>query len=1058
MMCQQNCGRTVSAALRALPGAVDAAAVFCESRAWVTLEQPSDSSNTHRAAAVAAAVAAVEAVGFDAEEWTTATSRHVYHLQIDDMMCQRNCGATVAQALAAVPGVREARAVFSEARAWAEVDDRQGDDDDRAAALVEAVQDVGFDAVLLDDLEAYRATLGLDHAAAIPDTSRQDDTVALVDAPPEETTADTLRLSIEGMSCAVCTGRVETALSAVPGVASVEVILATSRALVQVDPDMVEVDTRNVVADACVAAVVRAGYTCRLLQTTNLRESASLMEGARTRERQEWRRLFLGSLVVLIPLAILHYSGSMQDNESMSPHHGRMWLVFGLASAVQYYTGYRFYVAAYKGWTNGRVLGMDFLIVMGTTASYVYSVVILLLHSLTSYESELQPTFLTGVMLLTFVTMGKYLEAIAKGKTCSAIKSLMEMQPENALRVTGMPHVVTAAMDLAALSTEEVPSADIVPGDYLKVLPGSRLPADGILVALSSSTQNQSLESVQAFIDESSFSGEPFPVSKKEGDEVYGGTVNQSSVLLVRVTACGKDTVLSKIVQLVEDAQRSKAPIQLYADRLASVFAPIVLCISAVTLVAWLILSDEETMDERIFVSLMSAISVIVVACPCALGLACPTAVVVASGVGARHGLLIKGGEVLENMQSIDTVVFDKTGTITSGKPSLKTSQILLEANDPVLQNLPSGVTASNALLWLASVTELNSEHPIAKAIVKAGKAVWGEDIVRSQEGVAVESFRAEPGFGVECSLSSPSWGTRLIRVGNRTWAKEPMEKSSLFVDDTEGDKEVEAMRLKGEIAFYVSVVGAGDQRRRVAGVIGVNDPIKPEARSTVMALQRMGIDVWMCTGDAQRTAFAVCEQLGISPDHCRAEVTPAGKGELVKQLQGDVIFGRSSLRKVAMVADGVNDSVALAQADVGCALGAGTAVAVEAADVVLVRSDLHDVVVALHLSSVVFRRIMLNFGCAMVYNICALPFAAGLFSPFTDFRLPPEAAGLMMALSSVSVVTSSLLLKTYKKPTIFEDGKLSSSRSWQRSLGIPSVVSPKYAGLPMEPLDIDLV
>ena len=447
---------------------------------------------------------------------------------------------------------------------------------------------------------------------------------------------------------------------------------------------------------------------------------------------------------------------------------------------------------------------------------------------------------------------------------------------------------------------------------------------------------------------------------------------------------------------------------------------------------------------------------------------ATPCAVLVGTGVAAGHGLLIKGGDVLEKMQSINTVIFDKTGTITSGDAKLSSVETFLEKDDAILQNLPTDVNFDNFVLWLACVAEVNSEHPIGQAIVEAGKDIWGDDIPRSKHGVSLKEFRAEPGNGVECVLESAEWGSYGIRVGQREWAKASLDESVLVKsDDMTGDNEVDAMRRHGEIAVYISLwdCRVPAQRRVMVGALSVNDPIKPEAPSTVRALQQMGIDVWMCTGDSSVTALAVAAKVGISNENVFAGVSPTGKGEMVTELQQEMLvhqrtffFRKPSKRTVAMVADGVNDAVALAKADVGFAIGAGTEVAVEAADVVLVKSNLHDVVVALHLSSVVFRRILLNLCCAMVYNVCALPFAAGLFTPFTDFRLPPAAAGFMMAISSVSVVTSSLLLRTYKKPFVSEDGKLSKvyreARTPLRDLLLPQ----KYSGLPTSAGEMELV
>lgn len=407
----------------------------------------------------------------------------------------------------------------------------------------------------------------------------------------------------------------ESALQAVPGVQSVAVALSTNRAAVAFDQSVVNAEF---LADECQRAVEQAGYHCSvILQSSTLRENAQQMEMSRAKEQGECRTLFLSSFVALMPVSFLHYSHQMDGMWAM-------FVVFLISTAVQFGVGRRFYLAAWKGWVNGRTLGMDFLIVLGTTASYAYSVIIFFLHLLlANFEGELRPTFMTGVMLLTFVSMGKYLEAIAKGNTCSAIKSLMEMQPASASRIITNAEngPITADVDISSLQTEQVMSSEIVTGDHVKVLPGERLPADGILVALSSPGLHKKLDDLQAFVDESSFSGEPFPVSKTTDDQVFGGTVNQSTVLVVKVTASGSDSLLSKIVRLVEDAQRHKAPIQLYADRVAAVFAPIVLCISAFTFVFWLVMAQEESAEEDIFIALMSAISVVVVACPCALGL-----------------------------------------------------------------------------------------------------------------------------------------------------------------------------------------------------------------------------------------------------------------------------------------------------------------------------------------------------------------------------------------------------------------------------------------------------
>ena len=692
-----------------------------------------------------------------------------------------------------------------------------------------------------------------------------------------------------------------------------------------------------------------------------------------------------------------------------------------------------------------------------------------------SADMDLDPTFATGPMLFTFVSLGKFLEAYAKGKTASALQTLMELQPQLALRVTnteqlrevttgtndkknpipGSLSIPEKPIDIASLQTEEVSASNVRAGDYLYVLPGARIPADGELVATSDNT-------AQAYVDESALSGEPFPVAKGIGGLVFGATVNQLSTLVIRVTASGNSTVLAKIVHLMETAQSQKAPIQAQADKIACVFAPVVLCLSAATLIGWLVFFHGP---DKVFLAIMSSISVIVAACPCALGLATPTAVMVGTGVGATHGLLIKGGAVLESAHCVDTVVLDKTGTITSGKAVVQEATDLVTDDDDhsadkqqlLLRNKPSTVPKGQLSLWLAACAEKQSEHPLGKAIVNAARNSWGGDVTCSSEGVEVAEFQLTPGAGVECLVRKPMWGDWRVRVGSREWTTEGQDET----ERTEADEAVQRMRRQGMVAVYVSVAinhdllssssplsGSPENVWSVVGVIGVADPIQPEAKSTVEALHKMGVDVWMCTGDDEVTALAVAHKVGIDEANVCAGVKPAGKADLVTRLQKRERQQSSQRRDkrdrhhqrgmVAMVGDGINDAVALARADVGIAIGAGTEVAVEAADMVLVRSSLHDVVVALHLSRVVFRRIRWNFVWAMGYNLLALPFAAGVFYPWIQWRLPPEFAGLMMAFSSVSVVTSSLLLRTYNRPTVLEDGRLSKN-AWFSGMGRPA-------------------
>jgi len=425
----------------------------------------------------------------------------------------------------------------------------------------------------------------------------------------------------------------------------------------------------------------------------------------------------------------------------------------------------------------------------------------------------------------------------------------------------------------------------------------------------------------------------------------------------------------------------------------------------------------------------MSAISVIVVACPCALGLATPTAVMVGTGVGAVNGLLIKGGAVLEEAYGVDTVIFDKTGTLTYGQAKLGERIEFLDNSkdyDPLLTNLPKQIEKYNIALWLAACVEIgNPDHPLACAIVNAAKGIFGTDFTCSKDGVTVKKFKVVPGCGVEAVVSRKGWGKWRVRVGKKTFVDSQARES--------GDREADYLRRRGHIAVYVGVLSKNSTATRIIGVMGIEDSIKPVAHSTVTALNHMGIDVWMCTGDHEVTAKAVARNIGINEENICANVLPESKADLVTRLQKQkrkkrhgFFFNRNEDGgRVAFVGDGINDSIAMARANVGIAIGTGTEVAIEAADIVLMGSNLHDVVVALHLSRVVFNRIKMNLFWAMGYNIFAIPFAAGLFYPIMKCRVPPAFAGFMMAFSSVSVVTSSLLLRIYMKPIVLDDGSI---------------------------------
>ncbi|MHA2027796.1 MAG: copper-translocating P-type ATPase, partial [Candidatus Kariarchaeaceae archaeon] len=574
-----------------------------------------------------------------------------------------------------------------------------------------------------------------------------------------------------------------------------------------------------------------------------------------------------------------------------------------------------------------------------------------------------------SALLITFIILGKYLEANAKGKTSEAIKKLMSLQSKSAI-------LIETDENGNVVNEEEISNDLIQKGDLLKVYPGEKIPTDGLITYGSSA------------IDESMVTGESLPVNKSNGDEVIGATVNQQGVLHVKATKVGSETALSQIIKLVEEAQTSKAPIQGMADKISAVFVPIVVIIAIVDFFIWYALFSFDVVPHSwlpagttsFLFSFLLAISVLVIACPCALGLATPTAVMVGTGLGAEQNILIKGGEPLETAHKVDAIILDKTGTITHGKPNLT-------------DIIPFNGFQRNEMLRLAASAESGSEHPLGKSIVNGAKEELG-DLENPN------NFKAIAGKGIEAEINE-----KIVLVGSRGLLTSHSVVLNEGVEET-----MQALENDGKTAMLVSI------DNQLAGVIAVADTVKPESITAIKAMQSMGLDVWMVTGDNERTANAIAREVGIN--HVFAEVLPEDKAKKVKTLQEED-------KVVAMVGDGINDSPALAQADVGIAIGAGTDVAIETADMVLMRSDLRDVVTAIDLSKTTFNRIKLNFVWAFGYNSAGIPLAAGLFIPIIraafgyTFMLPPAVAGLAMALSSVSVVTSSLLLKKYKKPDL---------------------------------------
>ncbi len=734
-------------------------------------------------------------------------------------------------------------------------------------------------------------------------------------------------LGIKGMTCASCAGIIEDALKEVEGVITASVNLATEKAFVTYDPSVATLAAMK-------AAIVDAGY--------EVIES----EGTESVEREEAHRkqlyLLVFSLVLSVPIMLLMIGFDFFGLAGTLGIEGwEGYLLFALATPVQFIAGYQFYVGTYYALRNRRA-NMDTLIALGSSAAYFYSVVVVFLPELIPFHHHTY--FDTSAMIISLILFGKYLEAKAKGRTSQAIRALIGLQARTARVLQNGEEV-------------EVPVEMIKVDDLILVRPGEKIATDGEVTDGGSA------------VDESMITGESIPVEKSKGSMVIGGSINKNGVLTVRATRIGKDTALAQIIRLVEDAQASKAPIQRYADNVSAWFVPVVIAIALASFLVWYLIAYDTFVggEEGFVFSLIIFISVLVISCPCALGLATPTAIMVGSGKGAENGILIKSAEALETAGKVQTVVLDKTGTITKGEPE-------------VTAVVEAGMPAKEVMRYAASA-ERGSEHPLAEAIVR--KAQDGGIPISDAEG-----FQAIPGKGVKATVEGHD-----VLIGNR----QLLSGNGIPIDPVEND--LKRMEEEGRTAMLVSVDG------RMAGIIGVADVVKETSKEAIAELKRMGIEVIMLTGDNPRTAKVIASQVGI--ENYIAEVLPENKAKEVARIQG---LGR----KVAMVGDGVNDAPALAQADVGIAIGSGTDVAMETGDIVLIRSDLTDVVAAIQLSKRTMTKIRQNLFWALGYNSAGIPIAAGVLYPFFHILLNPIVAAAAMALSSVSVVSNAALLKRY--------------------------------------------
>ncbi|BAY99285.1 cation-transporting ATPase [Tolypothrix tenuis PCC 7101] len=765
-------------------------------------------------------------------------------------------------------------------------------------------------------------------------------------------------LKLRGMSCASCARSVEDAIRSVPGVNECSVNFGAEQATVDYDPKRTDLQAIQDAVDA-------AGYSAFPLQEQNL------MAGEDDEEKQHrlqesrdlQRKVILGGIIsaVLVIGSLPMMTGLNLPLIPTWLHNP--WLQLLLTTPVQFWCGYSFYVNSWKA-LKRHAATMDTLIALGTSAAYFYSLFATLVPSFFIAQGLRADVYYeTAAIVITLILLGRLFENRAKGQTSEAIRKLIGLQAKTARLIRHGREV-------------DVPIEQVQIGDVVLVRPGEKIPVDGEVVDGTST------------VDEAMVTGESVPVKKQPGDEVIGATINKTGSFKFRATRVGADTVLAQIVQLVQQAQGSKAPIQRLADQVTGWFVPAVIAIAILTFIIWYNIMGNVTL------ALMTTVGVLIIACPCALGLATPTSVMVGTGKGAENGILIKGAESLELAHQIQTIVLDKTGTITQGKPTV---------TDFVTVN---GTANGNEmqLIQLAASVERYSEHPLAEAVVRYAETQEMQLIA------SVQDFAAIAGSGVQGRVAN-----RLVQIGTQRW----MAELSINTQALQPDKE--RLEYLGKTAVWLAVDG------EIKGVMGIADAIKPTSPQAVRALQKLGLEVVMLTGDNQRTAESIAREVGIT--RVLAEVRPDQKAAVIKSLQAEKQRSRGageqrSRRKtqhsiVAMVGDGINDAPALAQADVGIAIGTGTDVAIAASDITLISGDLQAIVTAIQLSRATIRNIRQNLFFAFIYNVAGIPIAAGILFPFFGWLLNPIIAGAAMAFSSVSVVTNALRLRNFQPKTL---------------------------------------
>ncbi|MEM4260139.1 MAG: heavy metal translocating P-type ATPase [Candidatus Woesearchaeota archaeon] len=748
-------------------------------------------------------------------------------------------------------------------------------------------------------------------------------------------------LNITGMHCASCATLIERDLKKKEGVSNVTVNLLTNRATVQIDESKIK-------EQDLIEAVKSRGYGATVCSVTRPEQNMIHYNISHTEQKginhsdnpvfnnieiKKYKKKFLLSLVFAIPIFLIGMIFMWIGIEIPYTEY----LLWFLATPVQFIIGWEFYKGALYGLKN-LTANMDTLIAVGTTTAYFFSIYSII------FNPKLGQYFEISTILITLVIFGKYLEALAKGKAGEAIKKLMQLSPKTANVIRNDKEII--------LSVDEA-----LVGDIIVVKPGEKIPVDGVVIEGNSS------------VDESMITGESMPVEKKKGSNVFAATINKLGSLKFKATKIGENTTLSHIIKLVEEAQGRKAPIQRFADKISAVFVPIVILIAIATFIVWYFF-----LKQSFSFAMITGVAVLVIACPCALGLATPTAIMVGTGKGAKNGILIKGGDVLETAHKINYVIFDKTGTITKGIPQLT-------------DIVPINNMSNDKLLSIAASIEKSSEHPLAEAILR--KANETNTVLKK-----VTNFKTIPGYGISAKVENKQYYFGNIKL---------MEKNKIKTKNV--INQIKQFEDQGKTVMVLS------NNKEIIGIIAVADTIRESAVEAVKKLQEMKVHVYLITGDNERTAGAIAKQLGINPNNVFAEVLPKDKSNYVKQLQQS----NNGKAKVAMIGDGINDAPALAQADIGIAMRSGTDIAIETGDIVLMRNDPLDVSRAIKLSKQTMSKIRQNMFWALIYNVIGIPIAAGVLYYSTGWLLSPIIAGGAMALSSVSVVSNSVMLRYNK-------------------------------------------